>query len=167
MSAPPASPVPLRRAILAALLLVALAGGCGEKEEPEEPSGAAAIAEGDRICAEAQSEVEALRAQQPRTPEEAARLTEGVLDAYEGELARLQEVPVQDELADELDRYIAARERALEPLRDGLEAARAGDAQAYAEAQARAAAGQVKRTRLARAVGFSECSVPTGGAPPG
>jgi hypothetical protein len=159
--------VPVRRAILAALLLVALAGGCGEKEEPEGQSATAAIAEGDRICAEAQSEVDALRAEQPRTPEEAARLTEGVLDAYESELADLQELPVPDELTDELDRYVAARERALEPLREGLEAARAGDAQAYAEAQARAAAGQVERTRLARAVGFTECSVPTGGAPTG
>ncbi len=90
-----------------------------------------------------------------------------MIAAYEEELADLETLSVPPDLADELDRYIAARERALEPLRDGLEAARAGDAQAYAEAQAEAAAGQVERTRLARAVGFSECSVPGGGAPTG
>jgi hypothetical protein len=152
------------------VLLVALAwllGGCGEKEEPEAPSSATAIAQGDEICAEAQAEVDRLRDQAPRTPEEAARLTEGVIATYVQELADLEALPVPPDLADELDRYLAARERALAPLRDGLEAARAGDAQAYADAQAEAAAGQVQRTRLARAVGFSECSVPAGGAPPG
>jgi hypothetical protein len=156
----------LRRATALGLILVATVAGCGEKEEPAAPSGASAIAEGDEICAEAQAEVEELRAEQPRTAQDAARLTEGVIAAYEDELAALEALAVPSELADELDRYVEARERGLAPLRDGLEAARAGDARAYAEAQAEAAAGQVERTRLARAVGFSECSVPAG-APAG
>lgn len=155
-----------RRASIAVLLVAALAG-CGEKDEPEAPGAAAAIAEGDRICAEAQAEVDSLRDQVPRTPDEAAKLTAGVIDAYEQEIAGLEALPVPAELAGDLDRYLAARERALAPLRDGLEAARAGDAQAYADAQAQAAAGQVERTRLARTVGFRECSVPSAGAPPG
>lgn len=151
---------------LGLLLLVALAG-CGEKEEPAVQSADAAIARGDEICAEAQEEVDELRANQPRSPQDAATLTEGVIAAYEDELAGLRSLEVPSDLSDELDRYVEARERALAPLRDGLRAARAGDAQAYADAQAEAAAGQVERTRLARAVGFSECSVPAGAAPPG
>jgi hypothetical protein len=149
------------------VLMVILIGGCGEKEEPEDSSAAALIARGDEICAEARSEVEALRGQEPRKPEEAARLTEGVIATYEREIAGLDALEAPPDLADDLERYLAARERALEPLRDGLGAARAGDARAYAKAQAAAAAGQVERTRLARAVGFRECSVPGAGAQPG
>ena len=148
------------------LLMVVLLAGCGE-EEPAAPSAAAAIAEGDEICAEAQAEVDELRAEQPRTASDAARLTEGVIAAHEDEIAGLEALAVPPDMSDELDRYLQARERALVPLREGLDAARAGDAQAYADAQAEAAAGQVERTRLARAVGFSECSVPAAGAPPG
>lgn len=158
--------MPGRRAILVFAFLVALAAGCGEKQEPEASSAGAVIARGDEICADAQAEIDALRDRAPRSPAEAARLTEGVIAVYEREIAGLEQLTAAPELSAELDRYVAARERALVPLRDGLAAARAGDAQAYADAQARAAAGQVERTRLARAVGFSECSVPTG-APPG
>jgi hypothetical protein len=149
------------------VLMVVLIAGCGEKDEPEDSTAAAVIARGDEICAEARSEVAALRGQEPRTPEEAARLTEGVISTYEREIADLEALEPPPELADDLDRYVAARERALGPLREGLEAARAGDARAYAKAQAAAAAGQVERTRLARAVGFRECSVPGAGAQPG
>jgi hypothetical protein len=149
-------------------LCAALLAGCGEKEEPDAPSAATAIAQGDEICARAQAEIDALRGEDPRTPEDAARLTEGVIAAHEEEIGDLEALEVPPDLADDLDRYLAARRRALAPLRDGLRAARAGDAQAYAEAQAEAAAGQVERTRLARAVGFTECSVPSGAvAPPG
>jgi hypothetical protein len=159
---------PVTGALLVAILCGAVAVGCGEKEEPEAVGAARAIAEGDDICAAASEEVAALRADAaPRTPAEAAKLTEGVIDAYEAEIADLEALSVPAELADELDRYVTAREQALAPLRDGLAAARSGDAQAYAEAQAEAAAGQVKRTRLAREVGFSECSVPIGSASAG
>jgi hypothetical protein len=157
-----------RRAPLAILLCAALAGGCGEKDDPDPPSAAAAIAEGDEICAAASREISALRADAaPRTPQDAVDLTEKVLSAHEEEIAGLQALVVPDDHRPDLDRYLAARERGLEPLREGLDAARAGNPTAYARAQAEAAAGQVRRTELARAVGFSECSLPAAaGAPP-
>jgi hypothetical protein len=89
-----------------------------------------------------------------------------VLAVHESEIADLKALAVPDDLRPALDRYLSAREHGLEPLRDGLAAARAGDPTAYAQAQADAASGQVLRTRLARAVGFSECSVPAGGGEP-
>jgi hypothetical protein len=162
--------VSARQRLATAVLVLTLAfqfTGCGEKEEPDPPTAASAIAQGDEICSEAQAEIDALRDQAPEGPEDAARLTEGVLATYEQELAELDALPVPADLEDELDRYLSARERALVPLREGLEAARAGNAAAYARAQAAAAAGQVERTRLARQVGFRECSLPAGGAPPG
>lgn len=158
------------RRLLAAVAAVAvvIVIGCGEKEEAAPASADAATAAGDEICAAATREISALRADAaPRTPKDAAELTGRVLAAHEQEIAGLRELAVPDELRPDLDRYLAARERGLEPLREGLDAARAGNPTAYARAQAEAAAGQVRRTELARAVGFSECSLPaTPGAPP-
>jgi hypothetical protein len=145
--------------LLAGLILSA---GCGEKEEPEPPSAEATISAGDEICAAAQQEVDRLRTEQPRSAREAAELTEGVIAAFEREIAELEAIEAPDQLAEDLDRYIAAREEALEPLRRGLRAARGSNERAYARAQADAASGQVERTRLARAVGFRRCSRPAG-----
>ena len=158
----------MARVILAVLAGATVVAGCGEKDEPEPPSAGAAIAEGDRICAAASEEVTALReSAAPRTPEDAAELTEEVLSIHEQEIADLRALSVPETLSADLERYLAARERGLEPLREGLDAARAGDPAAYARAQAEAASGQVERTRLARAAGFSDCSVPaTSGAQP-
>ena len=154
-----------------ALALVAVAAfalaGCGEKDEPGAPSAAAAIPEGDEICREGQERIAGLRGGTPSTPDQAAELTRGVIAAYEEEIAALGALEVPAELKADLDRYLAAREEALDPLRDGLAAARKGDAEAYAEAQAAVAEGQLERTRLADAVGFSDCSSPTGSEAPG
>lgn len=162
--------VSARRALLAATACAAIiATGCGEKDEPAPASAAAAIAEGDEICTAAGEEISTLRADAaPKTPQDAARLTEQVLSVHEQEIADLRALAVPDDLRSDLDRYLVARERGLEPLREGLDAARAGNPTAYAQAQADAAAGQVRRTELARAVGFRECSLPAAsGVPPG
>jgi hypothetical protein len=59
-------------------------------------------------------------------------------------------------------RYLNAREQGIALLKKGLAAAQGGNAQAYAAAQAAITKGQVKRLKLARAVGFTECSRPAG-----
>jgi len=150
------------KAPLAVLACAALALGCGEKEESATPSAAGAIADGDEICRAAQERISELRAGAPATRREAIELTRGIIAAFEDEIAKLRALDVPPDLEADLDRYLAARERSLEPLRDGLAAAEQSDEAAYAEAQAAVAGGQVERTRLAAAVGFSECSKPVG-----
>jgi hypothetical protein len=61
------------------------------------------------------------------------------------------------------ERYLAARADAIGLLEGGLEAAEREDAQAYAQAQADVAAGQVERAELAREVGLGDCSRPLTG----
>lgn len=139
--------------------------GCGEKDEPAGAGGSAAIAEGDAICAESQERIAELRRGVPATPRAAAELTAGIVAAYEDEVASLRALAVPAEAQADLDRYLSAREAALENLREGLAAARRGDELGYAEAQAAVARGQLERTRLAEAVGFERCSVPLSGAP--
>ncbi len=155
----------------AALLLFAVLAlaGCGEKDEPAGANAASAIAAGDEICRASQERIAELRGGAVSSPEQAAELTRGVIAAYEEEIAGLTALDVPAELEPDLERYLAAREDSLEPLRDGLAAAEKGDAEAYADAQAAVADGQLERTKLAKAVGFSDCSSPLGSgpAPPG
>jgi hypothetical protein len=122
------------------------------------------IAEGNEICAEAQAAFADLQADPPTTAREAADLTEQLIGISEDELEEIGDLDAPAELDDELDRYLDARERGIELLRDGLEAARDEDATAYAEAQASVAEDQVERLKLAREVGFTECSRPATGS---
>ena len=147
-------------ATLAALAAAAALAGCGEKSEPDTASADTVIADGDAICADAQEQIAALRAEEQGTPEAAARFTADVIAVYEEEVDGLEGLEAPADLQDELDRYIAAREEALDHLRDGLAAAERGNETGYADAQAAVAQGQVERTELAAAVGFEVCSVP-------
>jgi hypothetical protein len=67
-----------------------------------------------------------------------------------------------EEVRPALERYLKARQDGVAILEQGLKAAESNDAQAYAAAQAKMAAGQVDRLKLAQAVGFTECSRPGG-----
>ena len=115
---------------------------------------------GDEICAEAHDEFRDLQDTPPRTAAGAADLTGSLLEISRGELDELRDLDGPDELQGPLDRYLAAREDGIAEIEAGLRAAEEEDAQAYAEAQARVAAGQLRRLRLAQAVGFEECSRP-------
>jgi len=66
-----------------------------------------------------------------------------------------------------LDSYLKSLDKNVDVLKQGLKAAQQSDATAYAQAQAKAVKGQVKRLQYAQAVGFKECSVPAGTAPSG
>jgi hypothetical protein len=118
------------------------------------------IAQGDEICSEAHDAFTDLQQRPPTTARAAADLTDQLIGISEDELDQLRDLTPPAELEDELDRYLASREDAIDLLHDGLDAANDGDAFAYAEAQAKIAADQLKRLKLARAVGFTECSRP-------
>jgi hypothetical protein len=92
-------------------------------------------------------------------------LTQDLIEISQGELDQIRslEAPVGAEQA--LDRYLRAREEGLAILKQGLRAAQDEDAGGYAAAQAKLAQGQPRRLKLARAVGFTECSrAPQGSA---
>jgi hypothetical protein len=134
--------------------------GCGPLGDDEPSAEQELAAAGDVICAEARTEIAELQKDPPRTAAQQARFTEDLLAVFERELAGLRELdpPPEDEAA--LGRYLRSRERAIGYVEDGLAAAKAGNAVAYADAQARVAKEQVERTRLAQASGLTECSRP-------
>jgi hypothetical protein len=125
------------------------------------------LAEGDEICSEAHEEYAQQQQDPPQSASEAADLTANLIEISEEELESIRELGPPDELQEPLDRYLSARESGIEVMREGLEAAEAGDARAYARAQAEVTGEQVERTKLAEEVGFSECSRPPGAAATG
>lgn len=145
---------PLPAAFVA--LVVALAPGCGS--DAEQVSAEELISRGDGICVEGRRRFDAVQAQAPANAVAAADQTNELVEIATDELNELRNIRPPDELRERYDAYLAARGRALERLEQGREAAEEKDAKAYGTAQARAAAEQSQRLRLAKAVGFKQCS---------
>ena len=153
------SSVPARRLPLLAPALIgllALAPGCGS--DTEQVSAQELISRGDEICAEGRKEFAEIQAQAPPNAAAAVDQTDGLVEVATDELNELRRIRPPDELQPRYDRYLEARGRALELLEQGRDAAEDKDAESYGEAQAKAAAEQAERLKLARAVGFKSCS---------
>jgi hypothetical protein len=152
----------------AALLTAAALAGCGpfggEDADGTEPLDEQEfIQRGDEICRSAQDQVAELRRDPPSTPQQSARFTEELIGVFEQEVGELEALEPPPDRAAAFDRYLEAREEAIGFLEEGLAAAEREDAEAYAEAQADVASGQVQRAELAQQVGFTECSRPLTG----
>jgi hypothetical protein len=126
----------------------------------EELSRAELIARGDEICERAHDAFGELQAEPPRTAREAHDLTDQLVGIAEDERNEVAELDGPDDVDGLVDRYLEARDDGIDALRAGRDAADADDADAYAEAQAEVSAAQDERRRLARQVGFRECSRP-------
>jgi hypothetical protein len=147
-------------ALLAAIALLPGCGGGGgdggtlTKDE--------LIAQGNEICKQGDKQYTELQKNPPKTSQEAATLTQKLIGITNSEVDQIRALNAPEEAQPALDRYLKAREDGLAILEQGLKAAENNDAQAYAAAQAKMAAGQVDRLKLAQAVGFTECSRPGG-----
>lgn len=129
-------------------------GGGGELTKEE------LIAQGDEICQRGRDQYLELQKNPPQTAQASAALTSKLIEITEAEIADLRDLDAPAASEDALNAYLEAREAGVDVLREGLAAAQDQDSQAYAEAQAKIAEGQVHRARLAEEVGFTECSRP-------
>ena len=125
------------------------------------------IAQGDAICKDARERFAQLQGSPPTTPEETATFTQKLIDITESEVSQLRALNAPAGVKPALNRYLQAMEENVDVLKQGLNAAQRSDPTAYAQAQAEAVRGQVKRLSYALAVGFEECSRPAGTAPSG
>lgn len=131
-------------------------------DDPQGPgAGGDFAASADRVCSTAHGNFADQQQSQPKTASEAAQVTQNLLDVAESELAQIRELTPPASLRSKLAAYLSAREQGLGLLRKGLAAAKSDDFGAYEAAQAKLAAGQGERRRLARALGFKECSKPS------
>jgi hypothetical protein len=119
------------------------------------------ISQGDEICSEAHDEFLDLQKSAPRTPSDAAELTGALIDVAEEERDAISDLREPDSLGDQVDRYLEARDRGIDVLREGLDAAEDADAGAYEARQAELASSQVDpRFEIAGEIGFKVCSKP-------
>ena len=156
MSRGPRLSVRLAALVIALAAVAAVAGGCGS--DTEQVDAEELIKRGDEICAEGRKRFDEVLAQAPANAAGAAEQTDELVTIATGELNELRNIRPPDELRERYDRYLEARGRALELLEQGRDAAEDKDADAYGQAQAKAAAEQPERLKLARAVGFKQCS---------
>ena len=150
--------------LLIALVPLGGAAGCGPLGDDAELSEAQFIAEGDAICKRGRAQYAELQKDPPQSAGEAAELTRRLIEITESEIDDLRDLNAPTDSEGALADYLDSREAGLRVLQKGLAAAEDEDAEAYAEAQAQVARGQVDRARLAEEVGFTECSKPLTGS---
>jgi hypothetical protein len=88
----------------------------------------------------------------------AAEQTDELIKATEDANAQLRDLKPPEGLQASYEGYLAARERVIEQMNRGKDAAEDRDSAAYGAAQAAVARGASQRRKLARALGFAACS---------
>ncbi len=151
--------VPSKAAVLTAAVVAA--SGCGDGSQ--RLSREELIARGDALCREAEHSFARIQAQPPRSAKEAADQTGELIDVSKDEVDGLRRLDPPDDLKPALERYIAARRAVIDVFERGRDAADNQDARAYRAAQKQVKSGEAARYRLARAVGFADCSRPSRG----
>lgn len=126
----------------------------------EDLSAAEFLARGDEICTQAHDDFLDLQSSTPRTPQDAESLTQSLIDVAEDERDSIKDLDPPASLADMVDAYLADRDKGIDILREGLEAARDEDPGGYEVAQAKLAGNQKERQKVAEELGFNKCSQP-------
>ena len=155
-------------AVIAIIVALAVAAalldlGPFSDDEPSTPTtaGGSFVSQGDAICSKTQSSFGDQQQGQPKTGKEAAQITGNLVDLAQSELDQIRQLTPPPASRAPLKRYLKAREEGIALLKKGQQAAEKNDFDAYGTYQAKVAAGQRQRQRLAEAVGFSQCSQPS------
>jgi hypothetical protein len=147
-----------RTARLAVLIAAgaALAGCDGGGED--RVSAAELVQKADQICGEERSSFTRIQADPPPNASVAADQTDALIKSTEEASSALRDLKPPEELQSAYDRYLEARDRALEQMKRGREAAQDRDSAAYGAAQAAVAREAPQRQKLAQALGLRACS---------
>jgi hypothetical protein len=142
--------------LIAVALGVALpgCGGGGSKQV----SAAELVQKADAACREERSSFDRIQAHPPPNPSVAAAQTGELISATEKANSQLRDLEPADELRSAYERYLDARDRVVDEMKRGQDAAENQDAGAYGAAQASVARDAAGRQKLAAALGFKVCS---------
>jgi hypothetical protein len=136
----------------------ALLTGCGGGGSAKQVSAAELAQRADEICATEQHSFGRIQAHPPPNASVAADQTDELVKATEDASSQLRALKPPDQIAAAYDRYLAARDRAVDQMKRGKDAAENQDSAAYGAAQAAVARDAPQRRKLARAVGLKACS---------
>lgn len=144
---------------VALLVVIAIVFDLGPFDE-DELSVPEFLSQADEICSKAHDEFLDIQKSAPRTADEAESISQALVEVAEEEAESIRALAEPATVTEPLNRYLTARERGIEILRTGIEAAKDEDPDAYEKAQAKLARSQPDRRRAAQEIGFNECSEP-------
>jgi uncharacterized sporulation protein YeaH/YhbH (DUF444 family) len=146
--------------IAAAIAAISLTAGCGGGKE--EVSAAELSQKGDEICREEQRRFDEIQAHPPPNASVAADQTKELVDVADAANSDLGDLEPPDSLQDRYDDYLEARERVVDEMKKGADAAESQNSTAYAAAQRAVAKTNPQRRHLAGSLGFKVCSANPG-----
>jgi hypothetical protein len=146
------------------LALATLGGaGCGGGGK-DQVTAAELVARADAICREERGTFDRVQAHPPPNASIAANQTGVLLKATERANSALRDLNPPDQLKAQYDRYLEARDRAVDQMKRGQDAAEDRDSAEYGAAQAAVAREAPQRRKLAQALGLKACSSSRGSA---
>ena len=147
------------RWIAFALVLVAggLVAGCGGGGS-EPVSAAELVQKADAICATENASFDRIQAHPPPNASVAADQTAELIKVTQDANSHLRELKPPEGLQSAYARYLEARDRVIEHMNRGRDAAQNQDSAAYGAAQAAVAREAPQRKKLARALELKVCS---------
>ena len=150
---------PLGAALAAAAATAALAA-CGSGGAST-VSTAGYQAEANRVCRDAEQQLNRIQSVLPRTADQAEKQAAALVNVSQQVLDDLHQIQPPNQLKAAYGRYLRSRERAVGYIEDARDAADRNDASAYDRAKRRLAAQQPLRRELALRAELRDCSRPT------
>jgi hypothetical protein len=141
---------------LSVLAIVVLGAGCGGGKK--QVTAAELDQQADQICRQELAKFNQIQAHPPANASEAADQTKALIGAAESASSAIDDLEPPDALREPLDIYLSARDRAIDQMKKGQDAAENQDSRAYGAAQAAVAKTAPQRKKLADSLGFKVCS---------
>ena len=142
--------------VLPVLLIGALGTGCGGGKQ--QVSATELDQKADQACREEQTKFEQIQATPPASAPEAAEQTKELIDVAKSASSAIDDLEPPDALRTPLEIYLDARDRAIDQMKKGQDAAENQDSKGYGEAQAAVVKSAPQRRKLADSLGFKVCS---------
>jgi hypothetical protein len=139
--------------------ILTLAGCGGGKEEV---SAAELSQKGDQICREEQRRFGEIQEHPPPNASVAADQTKELIDVADAANSDLGDLEPPESIRDRYDEYLDARQRVIDQMKRGADAAESQDSADYAAAQNAVAKTDARRRDLAASLGFRVCSTNPG-----
>jgi hypothetical protein len=133
--------------------LTACGGGGSERV-----SAAELVQRADAICSRERSSFARIQAHPPPNASVAADQTDELIRASQDANNQLRDLKPPEGLQSSYDRYLEARDRVIDQMNRGKDAAQDQDATTYGAAQAAVARDAPQRRKLARSLGLRVCS---------
>ena len=142
--------------LVPALAILSLGIGCGGGKE--QVSAAELIQKADQACRTETTKFTQIQATPPANATEAADQTKALISVAESASSTIDDLEPPDALRTPLDAYLSARNRAIDQMKKGQDAADNQDSRGYGDAQAVVVKTAPQRRKLARGLGFKACS---------